>query len=173
MKDFSKPFLSSTGIQITLKAAPALLIEQSQSLIKAPKPPKQKLEDGREVVNELHPDHQEALQRYDRECNMAALDTMVMFSVGLPDGLPEDKDWIKQLKYLEKHNRFSLNGYDLDDEDDREFIYKRYIALGNDELLLVSKINGIRQEDVEAFSDTFQSTEKRSRHSPLPSEAQR
>lgn len=162
MKDFSKPFTASTGVKITLKAAPALLIEQAQSLIEKPKPPVQVVVDEntgkeREVANELHPDYQKALLDWDRERNMAALDTMVMFSVDLPDGLPEDENWIKQLKYLQKHSRFSLNGYNLDDEDDREFIYKRYIALGNDELQLVSQINGIRQEDVEAFTDTFQS----------------
>jgi hypothetical protein len=160
-KDLSKPFESSTGVKITLKAAPALLIEQAQSMVESPKPPINEIkdEDGKVIrteENRLHPDFQEALREYDRKRSMAALDAMVMFSVELPAGLPEDESWIKNLKYLERHNLFSLNGYSFDDEDDKEFIYKRYIALGSDELQLVSQINGIRQEDVEAFTDTFQ-----------------
>lgn len=153
-EDLSKPFVSSTGVKIMLKAAPALLIEQAQSMVESPEIPTQEI-DGKTVKNELHPDYQKALVEFERERSMAALDAMIMFSVELPEGLPEDDTWIKQLKFLQKHNRFSLNGYDIDDKDDREFIYKRYIALSNDEFQLVSQINGIKQEDVDSFTDTF------------------
>lgn len=155
-KDLAQPFESSTGVTITLKAAPALLVQQAVSSVKAPPIPTQEI-DGKVVKNELHPDYQKALEEWELKRSMASIDAMVLFSVGLPEGLPKDENWIKQLKYFEKLGHFELNGYDLNDEDDKEFVYKRYMALGKAELDAVGILNGVSQEDIDSFSDTFQS----------------
>ena len=87
----------------------------------------------------------------------ASLDTIILFGVDLVDGVPEDDGWIKKLKYLEKLEHLDLKKYDLDDPDEREFIYKRFIAVSSDDIIEVLRRSGITEADIAQAMQTFPS----------------
>src|SRR3990167_2251112 len=119
----------TTGVKVKMTPAPSLLIEQAVSRIKFPDVPVQTLEDGRKVENPTHPDYLKARLEAIRKQSQVAIDVMIAF--------------------------VDLQGYDLTDELDREFVYKKYIAFGSDDLQALSQVNGISEEDRRLARDTF------------------
>lgn len=156
-KDPDGPVTLSTGVRAILKAVPAGLIDESQAKIKDPPVPLQTIE-GRDlpVENPLDPDYQAGLREANQARGNAIIDVMVLFGMELVDGVPADDNWLKKLKFLEKRNRIDLSSYDLDDELEREFVYKRFVATGTDDLVLIGQISGIRDVDVQQARETFQ-----------------
>ena len=73
----------------------------------------------------------------------------------LVDPLPEGDGWLKRLKLLERRGGLDLSGYDLDDEIDREFLYKKFVAVGSEDLAEIGKLSGISREAVRAAEDSF------------------
>lgn len=167
----NKPIVLTTGVRAILRPAPALLIEEAANRIEYPRVPTQTI-DGVERDNPNDPDYQAEIARIDRRRAQASLDTMLLFSLELVDGVPDNDTWVKKLRYLERLGHIDLGEYDLSDELDREFIYKKFIATSNDDWKLIGKINGIQQGDVDAFkSNTFQGDEARSTHRAIPAKA--
>jgi len=156
VKKINTPVELSTGVRVIINVPPAVLIEQAASEVKVPQVPEQELEDGRKVQNPNHPDYLQAIQNYQREQYSVGMDVMIAF-VDLPDGLPEDDSWIKRLKYLERLGRVNLGKYDLEDELDREFVYKRFVAFGNEDLELLTEKAGISEEDRRLARESFRS----------------
>jgi len=146
----------STGIRAILKPVPASLMQSVASKIKDPKVPiKYNEEKGREEPDEFDTDYLEALNEANMRRAEASLDTMAMFGIELVDGLPEGDRWIKELRLMEKLGNIDLSNFDLEDEIDREFVYKRYIALGSDDLVKIGRLTGISQEDIESADKSF------------------
>lgn len=155
-RNINEPVELSTGIKVKINIAPAVVIEQAVANIPVPKVYVQELEDGRKVENPNHPDYLNELQEHSRKQFRVGMDVMIAF-VDLIDGLPEDDDWIKRLRYLERLGHIDLEKYDLDDELDKEFVYKRFIAFGNDDLQMLARMSGISEEDRQLAEDSFRS----------------
>lgn len=141
--------LLSTGIRARLVPVAAALVEEAMAEVKDPPIPKWHNPDkDREEDNPSDPGYLDALAEARRQRGLAAIDTAIMFGVELLDGLPEDDSWIKKLKFLEKRGRISLAGYDLEDQIDLEFVYKKFIAVGGADYGLLGGISGISAAEV-------------------------
>lgn len=156
--NLNEPVTLSTGITVLLKPVPTALIQEAAQAIKDPKVPQQKIE-GKDypVDNPNDPEYQRLLQEAFVERVQAGFDVMALMGVDLIDGLPEDDTWLKKLRYLEKRGRIDLSSYDLDDEFEREFVYKRHYALAGDDWNLITKLSGVTEEDIAKAKDNFRS----------------
>ena len=83
------------------------------------------------------------------------MDVMILMGVELVDPIPEDDKWVKKIKYLEKVSNVSISDYDLDDEMDREFLYKKYIAVSTEDFFLIGSLSGITQADLDTAKKLF------------------
>lgn len=146
----------STGIRAKLLPVPASLMQEVVSRLKEPPIPLEYDEAmGRKVENPHNPEYRAALAELEQKRAKASIDAMAMFGIELIDGLPEDKKWLAKLKKMEKFGYLDLSEFDLEDEFDLEFLYKRFIALGNDEIVRIGTLTGISQEDVEVAEGFF------------------
>jgi hypothetical protein len=151
-----KEITLSTGIRAILTPVASSLIIEAQSEIEDPIVPMQEIEGKPGKYENPHdPDYLKAKKKAEKARVEAGIDTMIIMGVELVDGLPENDGWIKKLKYLEKRGRISLKGYDLKDELDREFLYKRHIAMSSDDWMLLNEISGIRQADLDTAGSLF------------------
>ncbi len=146
----------STGVRVRLQAVSALLIEDLKAALLEPKVPVVYIEDkGREEENPNDPAYLAALNKYNADRGAAVLDATVLFGVELLDGLPEDESWLKKLKALERLGKLDLSRYDLADEFDREFLYKRYVAVAGADLAILTTLSSIRPEEVARARRSF------------------
>jgi hypothetical protein len=142
----------STGVRAILTPVSASLIDEVTAKVKDPKVPMWINEDkGREEPNPGNPDYIAALADAERERGKAAMDALVMFGVDLVDGVPEDDSWLKKLQFLKV----------VEDRDDlshmeREFAYKKFVAVSAADIGKITELSGISAEDVEDAEATFQ-----------------
>lgn len=152
----------STGIRVKLHPVSSALIEDLKSVIQYPEVPTVYIEDkDRTEENPNDPIYLQKVEDTDRKRGDAALAGLLEFGVELIDGLPEDDKWLKQLKRLEKMRQLDLSGFDLADEFDREFLYKRYIAVAGDDLRMIAPLHGLRPMEVARARATFLGNETR------------
>jgi hypothetical protein len=152
----------STGVRARIVPVGATLVDAATSRIKDPPIPIIHDEaKGRDIENPTDPQYLAAMREADRQRLQAATDTMIMFGVELLEGLPEDDEWVKRLQWQAKHDHLSLEGYDLEDPLDREFLYKKYIAVGTLDLITIGRKAGLRPEDVAEAAASFPSDETR------------
>lgn len=136
------------------------LIEAVTSKIKQPIIPIYHNEDKNEdYENPNDPKYLQELAEANRQRGVAAMDAMVLFGVELVDGVPEDDKWIEQIKWLERQGTLDLSGYNLDDDLDREFLYKRFVAVDTTVLGALDAISGVQatEEETRAAEDSFPS----------------
>jgi len=146
----------STGVRVVLKPVPTALVEEVGNAVETPDPPMIMNEaKGREEPNPHDPAYKKALARYESERASAMMDAMIVFGVELVDGLPEDDGWVKQLAFVAQRTAFSLDQFDMDDPFEREFVYKKYVAMGTRDLMLLGQMAGLSQQDVQDAVDTF------------------
>lgn len=145
----------STGIRARIIPVSASLIDQVTSMVKDTEVPMWFDEDkGRSEPNPNDPAYLAAKVAEEHQRGVAAIDAMILFGVELVDGLPEDDTWIKKLKYLGIE-------VDADDPFEREFAYKKYVAVSSDDLVQLGKSSGIRQEDVTRAAKSFRGAKAR------------
>ncbi len=144
----------STGVKVRLRPVSPSLIADISSSVKYPNVPRIVTEDGRELENPNHPDYIRACEEVDNQRAGRVLEAIVMFAFDLVDGVPDD-GWDKKVRLMERMGSIDLKGLDLDDPVDREFAYKKYIAIGNEDITLAGGMAGIRGEDVAAATETF------------------
>lgn len=150
----------STGIKVKFVPISAGLIEEAQAEIKDPPVPLQEIEGKKHPQpNYNHPDYVNGMKEAEANRARAGLDVLALFGIELVDGMPEDDKWLKKLHFLAKRGKLNLDDYDLNDEIEREFLYTKFIALGNDDWIRLGKFNGIRGEDVEQARASFRSQE--------------
>lgn len=156
-KDDNGVVTFSTGVRGKFLGVPSMTIEAAQAMIKAPPVPLQEIE-GRDGLHEnpMDPAYSRALTQANKDRGSAAIDVMAIFGIELEDGVPVDNLWLKKLKLLEKLGRMDLSPFDLEDEIEREFVYKRYVAMGSDEIVAIGRRSGIRGEDVQLAREAFQ-----------------
>lgn len=147
----------STGVRVVLQRVPPGLLEDVVNRVKDPEVPVYYDTDkDREIPNPSHPDYLKAMKQADRDRSVAVIEATVLFGIELVDGLPDDDGWLKKLRFLDRRGVFDLEAYDLDDELDKEFVYKRYIALGDQDFVtLTSLVSGIEPEEIEKAQRSF------------------
>lgn len=151
VKDNDGSITLSTGIKGKILPVAASLVEEVTAKIKDPDIPMWYNEDKeREEPNPVDPAYLKEMSEANRKRGIIALDAMIMFGLELTDPVPEGGIWVKKLKWL---------GIEFDDQDEfeREFAYKKYVACGNNDLIEISKLAGITQEAVEDAVKSFRS----------------
>ncbi len=148
----------SDGRRAKLLPVSSTLIDAVTNKIKDPEVPMWFDEDKqRESPNPADPDYNRALEEAGRKRGLAALDALAMFGIELLDGVPEDRTWIKKLKIL----HVDLDEYNLDDEMEVEFLYKRFFVANNDVIQKLSEVSGINPDEIQAAEATFPSDKER------------
>jgi hypothetical protein len=140
----------NSGVRAKFKPVSPSLIAEVMNRVKQPIPPKFKNpENGIEEDNILDPTYIAALGDVDRLRSDMATNAMIMFGVELLDGIPDDKMWIKKLKYL---------SIEVDESDELaiEFAYKKYVALSVDDLVSLTKMSSITKEAIDKETASFQ-----------------
>lgn len=159
-KELGTIFTLSTGIRVRIVPVAAHLIDDAMFEIKDPPVPRQDLGKGREEPNPLDPEYKRALADAEHARGVAASDTLILMGVQLIDGMPEDDDWLKQLKFLEKLGHFeALSKFDLKDEMDKEFVFKKYYAISARDIPLIGNASGMSQEEIDLAVRGFQGDE--------------
>ncbi len=149
----------STGVRAVLLPVAASLIQAVTSKVKDPEIPIWHDPDkDREVPNPNDPTYLKQIQEAAEARAMAAVDASVMFGIELVDDIP-DNGWDKKLMYLERLGHLDLTDFDFKDALDREFLYKRYIAVGSDDLVKIARMGGLQEEDLDAADASFPSNE--------------
>jgi hypothetical protein len=152
----------SDGNRAKILPVSAALIDAVTSRIKDPEVPMwHNPERDADEPNPSDPKYLKGLENANRQRGIAAIDAIVMFGVELVDGVPEDGTWLKKLKYMAKHGQLDLSEYNLEDAEDIEFLYKRYIIADNDLITMVSEASGLTPEDEAAASKSFPGNKER------------
>ena len=150
----------STGVRARIIPVASPLIDEINSRIPDPPVPVQVI-DGQEHANPLHPEYQRGMRDASNKRTSAVQDAFVMFGVELVDGVPEDDEWIKKIKFMERRGALDLSCYKLEDPIDREFVYKRFIAVSSKDTRKIGVASGVLSEDIDRAMDSFQSDETR------------
>lgn len=151
--------LLKTGVRVRLHPIAAGAITDAQARIHYPRPPMWHNPDKeREEPNYNDPDYLEAVEQVNRDRGNAAIDVTVMLGVELVDGLPEGDRWLDGLRFLEKRGGLDLSDFDFKSDLEREFVYKRYIAVSAEDIATVQTMSGITPQEVDAAADGFPGT---------------
>lgn len=153
----------STDIRIRLKSTPTILIQKAMNKVKDPPVPTQDI-DGVERENPIHPAYIAALEEAQVERGLARIDTILLWGVELVDDIPDD-GWLEKLQFMERQDNIDLlSSFDLDNPLDREFVYKKYVAIGSqlnedganiDVLFILNGKNVISEDGVEQATSLF------------------
>lgn len=149
----------STGYRVKLTGVPAGLIQTAQAKVKDPKVPTWYDKDrDREEPNPADPDYLAALKDAEDRRSKVALDIMAMFGFELPEDWNEG-DWERKLRMLHRYNpgEIPLDEFDLGDQEEREFVFRRWIALGMADFAIIARHNNLSEEGISAHEDSFQS----------------
>lgn len=150
--------VNTDGVRYRLKPVAPALMDAVQSKVPMPKVPVWHNPDmDRDEPNPNHPDYLMALEDANRQRGIAVYDALVMFGVELLDGLPQDEGWLKKLKNLAKHGVLDLGQYDLEDELDKEFVYKRFILTTGDMVDKIGNLSAMTASDVKKAGAIFPS----------------
>jgi hypothetical protein len=161
----------STGVRVKLHPVSSALIEDLKAVIPYPEVPVVHIEDkDRDEENPNDPTYLAQVEETNRKRGDAALAGLLEFGVELIDGLPEDDTWIKKLNRLAKKRQLDLSGFDLNDEFDKEFLYKRYVAVAGDDLRMIAPLHGLNPLGVARARATFLGNEIRDADRGLPAE---
>jgi len=151
----------STGVMAIIRPVSVTLVDDVVAGVEAPRVPTYYNEEkGREEENPGHPDYLDAMQKYNNDQARAKMEALIMFGIELPDGLPEDDIWLRRVQWLAKRNAsFSLDGYDLDDPLDLEYLYKRFIVVGTADFFRLLDKAGLTPAAVEEAAKAFKSNQ--------------
>lgn len=147
----TKVITLSTGVKAILTPVSASLIDEVTARVKDPEVPMWMNEDkGREEPNPSDPRYLAELENAERERGKAAMDALVMFGVQLVDPIPEDNEWLSKLKFLGVVEDKELSPME------REFAYKKYIAVSATDIGKITGMSGVASEELAQAEATFQ-----------------
>jgi len=148
----SEPVELSTGVTARLIPVSISIITEAQAAVPDPAVPMWYNESkGVEEENPNHPAYEAALKAVEQERSLAAIDAVIMFGVELVDGMPEDNSWIKKLQLRAKLglSKVDLSSFNLEDEIELEFLYKKYIAVTTADLKPLMDASGLTEAGME------------------------
>lgn len=141
----------STGVLAILSPVSASLIDEVTARVKDPEVPMWMNDDkGREEPNPSDPRYLAGLEEAERLRGKAAMDALVMFGIQLVDPIPDDDEWLIKLKYLGVVEDKELSAME------REFAYKKYIAVSATDIGKITGMSGISSEELDQAEATFQ-----------------
>lgn len=144
----------STGVRVRLKSVSPSLLAEVTGRVKYPKVPTYHNTDkGRDEENPNDPTYLAEMGQAAQEQGIAMMDALALFGLELVDDIPEN-GWDKKLRLL---------GIDFDHDDDveREFYYKKHVALTIADFELMKKLSGVTAEGVSRAEKSFQRDETR------------
>jgi len=147
----------STGIQARLTPVATGLLDDVQARIKEPKVPmwKNPEKEGAEEENYNDPAYLDAVTEARRKRGEAMMDAMLLFGVELLDPVPPDEEWLPKLRMMAKRGMLPLDDYNTEDPVEKEFIYKRWIAVAATDYRKLTELCGLTAAGVEAAEDSF------------------
>jgi hypothetical protein len=140
----------STGVRVRLRPIPPGMLQQARMSIRAPAVP---LWNGE--PNPSDPEYLDALAAHQVDVARAVEEVALLFGLELVDGVPEGRDWERRLTWLAERGRIDLGGYDLAHQVDREFLYKKHVALGPDDWQVIARLSGVSRAEVDAAAESF------------------
>ena len=151
----------STGVRIHIHPVSARLLTECMARVEKPTVPTYFDEDReRDFPNPSDPTYLVALEERDSEQTNVAMDALIMFGVELIDGVPDD-GWEKKLRLLEKLGHLDLSEYDLDEDLDRQFVYKKFVAVSAADMSILQKASGVvTEEDLDKAEESFPGEEE-------------
>lgn len=159
-KELGTIITTKTGVRIRIVPVAAHLLDDVMHEVKDPPVPTKYVEEkGREEEDPADRNYLKALADAEHERSVAASDALILFGVELMDGIPEDDTWLKKLKWLERRKRVDLSGYDLNDEMDLEFVYKKYYVVSARDIPVVGTASGMSDEEIERAMRGFSGDE--------------
>jgi len=162
-RDRDEAVILSTGVRARFVPVASSLITDVLSAIKDPPIPVVFIkEKERDEENPNDPEYLKLMREVKEKRDKVSMDTMILFGIELLDEIPEDGAWINKLRYMEKLGHLNLESYDLTDPIEREFLYKRYIAVSSDDLIEILKRSGISEDDIAQAMKTFPSPTEQS-----------
>ena len=149
----------STGVRATLKPVPQTILQDALALVKEPEVPVVWIgEKDREEENPNDPAYLKALGDVATEQARVTFDVFALFGIELEE--PAEKgDWLKRLQLMERLGRLDLSRFDPEDSIDLEFLFKRYVAMGNADYILIGAISNVTEADVRQAARSFQGAE--------------
>lgn len=148
----------STGIRAILHPVSARLIQSVMSKIPEPAVPwVMNEEKGKKEEDPFDVEYLAAKTNAAKKQAAASLDTFAMFGIELVDGLPENEGWLAQLQLFVQLGYLDLEEFDLEDVTTKEFLYKRYFALGSADIVRISQMSGLRKEAIDSAVKSFRS----------------
>lgn len=153
----------STGVRARLRPVAPRLLDDVAYKIKDPDPPMWHNEAAdRDEPNPFDSVYNRELAETQRARGLAQLDVLIVCGVELLDGIPDVKSWLPPLKMLERLTKQPfLDGFDLNDELDREYVYKKYVAVGNADLVNLTKLAGLTPAEVDQAVKAFSGDKER------------
>jgi hypothetical protein len=150
----------STGYRAKIKAVASTLLDRVAAKIEDPEIPVQYIEaKGRDEANPLDPSYRAAVRKAQADRGRAVNEALIHFGVDLVDGIPPDEEWMPELDFLIRRGRLDLEEYDISDPHDREFVFKAYVAVADEDIKKVMRACGLLDETVEEAIRTFQREE--------------
>lgn len=158
----SQIITTANGVKIRIVPVSTALVEEVTSRIEDPEVPMWHNPDkDRDEPNPADPAYLRAVDKANRARGIAVMDVMCMFGAELVDGVPADQSWISKLRFMEKRGQVSLADFDLSDPLDLEFLYKRYVAVDNETIGLISQLSMLTPDAVEKQENNFRSHKTR------------
>lgn len=152
------------GLRIRVSAVSDLLVEKALNEVPVPKPPMVTDEDrgGIMVENPNDPRYLQEMEAYQRKLGEATIDAAILWGIELLDDMPDDSKWLHQLRYYAKRGHFNLDGYDLEDEFEKKFLFLRYFGLDSETIadLMPKIVSRMSEEEIEAARESFRSDER-------------
>jgi hypothetical protein len=134
---------------IRVKPIPAAIItDVTNRIAEPPVPTWYNKEYDREEANPNNPEYVRAKEDVARKRGEAMIDATIMFGMELVDGVPPAEEWMPRLQFLSKRGQLDLDQYDLNDQLEREYVFKRYV-IGNIALITyIQTISSVVPEDI-------------------------
>lgn len=152
-----------SGARIRVGRVPQILVSDAVSRVDPPEIPMWWNEDKqRNEPNPNSPSYLREVELYEKDQSQAAIDACILWGVELLDPVPDPATWLPKIKFMAKRGHLSIDGYDLDDPLELEFLYKRYVAVDADEIgeLMKEMVEGVTPEDLAKARDSFRDTKK-------------
>jgi hypothetical protein len=149
------------GYKIRVKAIPVAIISDVSNRIPDPEIPIwHDPEYDRDVQNPNDPAYLNKKEEVDRKRGEAMIDATVMFGIDLPDGVPPTEKWLPKLEFLEKRGQVDLSGYNLSDDLEKEFVFKKYIIASIALINYIQNMSSVTPEDIGAAGKPFRRPKK-------------
>lgn len=148
-------YVEHYGVTARIVPVPIGLLQDALSRLKEPKVPTFFDEDKQESYeNPTDPEYLRAIEEHKEKISKVTTEVFCMFGIEL-DGMPETDEWLKRIQFLVKRGTIVLDDIDLQDEMDREFLFKRYIVGSTAVIRAISEKTSVTQAGVNKAKEFF------------------